>query len=93
MKYSLSCPSPCKYTISVDAQSDDEAIKKIMEQGKEPCKRSPPRYAAHDRGPDERDDTGEHAEGRIEKSVSGRAPSTEYAMVARAFTGFRTSST
>ncbi len=42
MKYSLSCPSPCKYTINVDAQSDDEAIRKIMEEGKMHAKKAHP---------------------------------------------------
>jgi predicted small metal-binding protein len=42
MKYTLSCPPPCKYTIKVDAQSDDEAIKKIMEKGKEHAKEAHP---------------------------------------------------
>ncbi len=34
MKYSLNCPSPCNYKIDVDAQNDDEAVRKIMEKGK-----------------------------------------------------------
>ncbi len=42
MKYTLSCPSPCNYTIKVDAQSDDEAIKKIMEEGKDHVKKAHP---------------------------------------------------
>ena len=42
MKYSLSCPSPCKYTVNVDAQSDDEAIGKIMEKGKAHAKEAHP---------------------------------------------------
>ncbi len=34
MKYSFSCPAPCNYKINVDAQSDDEAVNKIVEEGK-----------------------------------------------------------
>ncbi len=34
MQYSFVCPSPCEYTINVEAQSDEEAVGKIVEAGK-----------------------------------------------------------
>lgn len=46
MKYSITCPPPCNHTIRVDARNDDEAIKKIMEEGKEHVKRSHPDEAS-----------------------------------------------
>jgi hypothetical protein len=30
MEYSIQCPSPCNYEIKVEANSDDEAVGKIM---------------------------------------------------------------
>jgi predicted small metal-binding protein len=33
MEYSLTCPSPCNYEIKVEANSDDEAVGKIMQAG------------------------------------------------------------
>ena len=33
MEYSLQCPSPCNYEIKVEANSDDEAVEKIMQAG------------------------------------------------------------
>jgi hypothetical protein len=34
MKYSFSCPAPCNFKIDVDAQSDDDAINKMVAAGK-----------------------------------------------------------
>ena len=34
MKYSFKCPAPCNQELKVDAQNDDEAMKKLMEAGK-----------------------------------------------------------
>ena len=33
MKYTFTCPAPCKYEIKVDANSDGEAVDKIMAEG------------------------------------------------------------
>jgi predicted small metal-binding protein len=33
MKYSFKCPPPCNYEIKVDADSDAEAVGKIMQAG------------------------------------------------------------
>jgi len=33
MKYSFKCPPPCNYEIKVDANSDTEAVEKIMRAG------------------------------------------------------------
>jgi hypothetical protein len=33
MEYFLKCPSPCNYEIKVEANSDDEAVDKIMQAG------------------------------------------------------------
>ena len=42
MKYSFTCPAPCNYQIKVDAQYDDEAVRKIMEEGKIHAKKAHP---------------------------------------------------
>jgi len=42
MKYSLTCPAPCNHAINVDAQSDEEAIGKIVEAGKIHAKEAHP---------------------------------------------------
>jgi predicted small metal-binding protein len=42
MKYAFSCPSPCNYTINVEAQSDEEAIGKIVAAGKVHAKEAHP---------------------------------------------------
>jgi len=42
MKYSFQCPAPCNYEIKVDAQTDDEAINKIMAVGKLHAKEAHP---------------------------------------------------
>jgi predicted small metal-binding protein len=42
MKYSFTCPAPCNYEIKVDAKNDDEAVGKIMEEGKLHAKKAHP---------------------------------------------------
>jgi predicted small metal-binding protein len=42
MKYSFTCPAPCNYEIKIDAQNDDEALKKIMEAGGVHAKKAHP---------------------------------------------------
>ena len=42
MKYSFTCPPPCNYEIKIDAQNDDEALKKIMEAGAVHAKKAHP---------------------------------------------------
>jgi predicted small metal-binding protein len=42
MKYSFTCPAPCNYEIKIDAQNDDEALKKIMEAGVVHAKKAHP---------------------------------------------------
>ena len=34
MKYSFACPAPCNYEVKVEAQNDDEAMNKLMAEGK-----------------------------------------------------------
>ena len=42
MKYSFTCPAPCNYEIKVDAQTDDDAMNKIMAAGKVHAKEKHP---------------------------------------------------
>jgi predicted small metal-binding protein len=42
MKYSFQCPAPCNYEIKVDAQTDDEAMNKIMAAGQVHAKEAHP---------------------------------------------------
>jgi predicted small metal-binding protein len=42
MKYSFKCPAPCNYEITVDAQTDDEAMNKIMAAGQVHARESHP---------------------------------------------------
>lgn len=42
MKYSFTCPAPCNYEIKVDANSDDEAVNKILAEGAKHAKTAHP---------------------------------------------------
>ena len=42
MKYSFTCAAPCNYEIKVDAQTDDEAMTKIIAAGKVHIKEAHP---------------------------------------------------
>jgi predicted small metal-binding protein len=42
MKYSFKCPAPCNYEIKVDAQTDDDAMNKIMAAGQVHVRESHP---------------------------------------------------
>jgi hypothetical protein len=42
MKYSFTCPAPCNHEIKVEANNDDEAINKIMAEGKTHAQKAHP---------------------------------------------------
>ena len=67
MKYSFKCPAPCNYEIKVDAQTDDDAVNKIMAAGQGSRKGSSSRYAVDVRATNEG-----HAKGRYEEGIRGR---------------------
>jgi predicted small metal-binding protein len=66
MKYSFTCPALCNYEIKVDAQNDDEALKKIMEAGGVHAKKAHP-----DMPPDDGGKTEEHDSVRYEERMKG----------------------
>jgi hypothetical protein len=50
MKYSFTCPAPCKYEIKVDAKDDGEAVDKIMVEGMKHAKKDHPDMPAMSEG-------------------------------------------
>jgi hypothetical protein len=42
VKYSFKCPAPCNEEIKVDAENDDDAVKKLMVAGKAHIKAAHP---------------------------------------------------
>jgi predicted small metal-binding protein len=50
MKYSFTCPAPCKYEIKVDAKDEHEAIDKIMAEGIKHAKKDHPDMPAMSEG-------------------------------------------
>jgi hypothetical protein len=50
MVYTFSCPVPCNKVIKVDANNDDDAIKKIITAGAINCRYSKKRSCSEKRG-------------------------------------------